>query len=385
MKRLLGPLSMIGVILFMAMTVFAGDVYINNSTTRWGTYSSFTVDENGKLSITGTPDTPPPTTGNTIKGKITNSTHFTTPTGSPISIGIPGVTVDLTGPATKSTTTGADGTYQFTGLANGDGYTVTPSKANYLFTPENLVLNFTGGGNETVSNADFAADALADYTIAGTVFDKATPTPGVLSGVTVELRLGSTLVDSDSTDSDLVNGSGVYTFPQLLSGFTYRVTPVSGTKTFNPAYYDVLINSGDVTGKNFTEVSTPTGTYAAAVSGAKKLNTVITTNGTTPAGYGMGYYGSLNPSAASCKAGKTYFLLDTSWKSNFTPKSLVKWINFNVTGPSQTTNLIKLDSNDNGTVIDYITAKQDSFPIPASGRYLIEVVSTVAFNLTIWW
>jgi len=42
--------------------------------------------------------------------------------------------VTLSGAASASTTADASGNYTFTGLANG-GYTVTPSKAGFVFTP----------------------------------------------------------------------------------------------------------------------------------------------------------------------------------------------------------------------------------------------------------
>lgn len=49
--------------------------------------------------------------------------------------GAAGVTVNLTGDATATTTVATDGgTYSFTGLAVGN-YTVTPVKAGYTFDP----------------------------------------------------------------------------------------------------------------------------------------------------------------------------------------------------------------------------------------------------------
>ena len=49
--------------------------------------------------------------------------------------GLSGVTVSLTGAASRSTTTDASGNYRFTRLAKGT-YTVKPSMTGYSFTPE---------------------------------------------------------------------------------------------------------------------------------------------------------------------------------------------------------------------------------------------------------
>jgi len=49
-------------------------------------------------------------------------------------IGIAGATVNLTGAATISQTSAADGSYLFTGLPAGS-FTVTPTLAGYVFTP----------------------------------------------------------------------------------------------------------------------------------------------------------------------------------------------------------------------------------------------------------
>jgi len=81
-----------------------------------------------------------------------------------------GVTVTLSGAATKTTTTDEDGEYSFTALNSGT-YTITPTKTNYTFTPTSksvttscevqLGVDFTattgGGGCNTW------ADVIAKY------------------------------------------------------------------------------------------------------------------------------------------------------------------------------------------------------------------------------
>ncbi|OGS21784.1 MAG: hypothetical protein A2252_06560 [Elusimicrobia bacterium RIFOXYA2_FULL_39_19] len=72
------------------------------------------------------------------------------------STAISAVTITLTGSASATATTGADGSYSFSNLVNGN-YTITPTKTNYTFNPTNLTYsnltntqtnqNFTGTYN----------------------------------------------------------------------------------------------------------------------------------------------------------------------------------------------------------------------------------------------
>lgn len=74
-----------------------------------------------------------------------------------------GVRVDLTGANTGSVTTGADGTYTFTGLLAG-GYTVRPYLSGYAFTPEfrdvTLVAANSTGNNFTAAAQAYTRDDL---------------------------------------------------------------------------------------------------------------------------------------------------------------------------------------------------------------------------------
>ncbi|MGC4091205.1 MAG: carboxypeptidase-like regulatory domain-containing protein [Polyangiaceae bacterium] len=77
-------------------------------------------------------------------------------------LGISGVTVKITGKASKQVTTDANGTYSFTGLASGS-YTVSTTKTNCSFTPTsktltlsaNTVVGFVGSGTGCVVSATF--------------------------------------------------------------------------------------------------------------------------------------------------------------------------------------------------------------------------------------
>ncbi|MGO9375682.1 MAG: carboxypeptidase regulatory-like domain-containing protein [Syntrophobacteraceae bacterium] len=115
---------------------------INNSGTITGTYQGY-----GFIATL----TPPPPSS--ISGTVTYSSN-----GSPF----PGVTMTLaiTGSSSQTTTTAADGSYTFSGVAYGSTYTVTPSLAQYTFSPayssgningSNLTLNFTGALSTAVN------------------------------------------------------------------------------------------------------------------------------------------------------------------------------------------------------------------------------------------
>ena len=67
-----------------------------------------------------------------------------------------GVTINLAGASTATTTTDADGSYSFTGLANGN-YTVTPSLSGFTFSPTNIAITLLAA-NSTAKN--FVATAI---------------------------------------------------------------------------------------------------------------------------------------------------------------------------------------------------------------------------------
>lgn len=145
----------------------------------------------------------------TISGKVTTSGG-----------GLAGVTMTLVADGaltTQTALTDADGNYSLAGVAQGDDYTLTPSKVGYDFNPTNRV--FTNlSGNQT---ADFTE--LVTYTISGQVKDQ--------SGAGLQARImlsGSQDVDT-TTDP-----AGNYAFPAVWGG-SYTVTPSKPGYTFTPA------------------------------------------------------------------------------------------------------------------------------------------------------
>jgi hypothetical protein len=75
-----------------------------------------------------------------------------------VSGNLAGVTINLTGTSSASTTTASDGTYSFTGLSAGS-YTITPSKTGYTFSPASLNPTVT---SSNVTGQDFTASAVTN-------------------------------------------------------------------------------------------------------------------------------------------------------------------------------------------------------------------------------
>src|SRR5262249_11494810 len=79
-------------------------------------------------------------------------------------VGVSGAVVNLAGTQTRKTITDANGNYRFDGVEPGGFYTVTPSRANFSFSPANRSFNqlserteaaFTGSsGGETANPLD---------------------------------------------------------------------------------------------------------------------------------------------------------------------------------------------------------------------------------------
>ncbi len=152
-----------------------------------------------------------------IKGQVTSS--------SVAGLGIFDVTVTLSGAASATATTDADGNYSFQDLLFGD-YTVTPGKAGFTFNPVNrsfisLSADQFGAGFTTASGSFF--------TVSGRVADAGNAaisnvTIAVLSSPQHGLRILSTLTDAN----------GNYSIPNLQAGGNYNFTPAKPILSFTP-------------------------------------------------------------------------------------------------------------------------------------------------------
>ena len=142
----------------------------------------------------------------------------------------PGVTITLTGDASDSVVTDANGEFSF-GLPDGS-YVLTPSKGGHQFTPASANVEVSGADD---TGNDFTAEGV--YTISGTI------TGDEVEGVTVALT-------GDATDSTTSAADGTYSFTGVVDG-SYTVTPTLAGYTFAPADASVTVSGADDTGNDF--------------------------------------------------------------------------------------------------------------------------------------
>jgi hypothetical protein len=195
-----------------------------------------------------------------------------------------GVTINLTGTATASTTTDISGNFSFTGLSNGT-YTITPSLTDHTFKPVSTVVVVSGASD---NNINFAATATtaSTYSISGTV------SGAVLSGVTITLS-------GDTTGTATTDASGKYSFPGIVDG-SYTVTPsIMGGYTFSPTNATVSVNGADVTVTNFAETAVSTTTY--------KISGTVTASGSAFSGVIISLTGAATASTTTDTSGNFSF------------------------------------------------------------------------------
>ncbi|WP_239490303.1 carboxypeptidase regulatory-like domain-containing protein [Luteitalea sp. TBR-22] len=177
------------------------------------------------VSATVTASQADPVAGNdtaTQSTVITSAPALPTLTGTvsgPGGGGVPGVALALSGSASDTTISAADGSYVFGNIPVGGTVTVTPSATGYTFSPASASLT------------DVAGDRTADFTatcapaISGLVRDRQ---DGELGGITVALSNGSTV-------TTLTDASGRYTFTDVTPGQSVTLTPSRPGFTFEPA------------------------------------------------------------------------------------------------------------------------------------------------------
>jgi hypothetical protein len=161
-----------------------------------------------------------------------------------------GITINLTGAATASTTTDSNGNFSFTNQENGN-YTVTPYLDGYTFSPTSKAVAVSGA---SVTGIDFTS-THSGYGISGTV------TGAVAANVT--LTLDDLNLTTTTTDSN-----GNYTLRSTdIANNTYIVKPYLAGYKFNPYTQSVPVGNASVTGINFvsssayTTAGSATGTY----------------------------------------------------------------------------------------------------------------------------
>jgi len=221
----------------------------------------------------------------TVNGTITQGAHA-----------FAGVTVSVTGSSTTSTTTDALGNYSFILDGNGD-YTITPSYANYWFTPAAV-------STATLSGAwsnNFDA-TLSTYTVSGTVSAGGSP----LAGVTVS-------VSGDSTGTAVTDASGNYSFILAGNG-DYTLTPSKANYWFAPSAVSTTTLSGAWTGNDF-----------AATASTYTVSGTVTLGGNAMSGVTVSVTGSVSSSTVTDASGNYSFILAGDGNYTLTPSKRNYW------------------------------------------------------------
>ena len=150
-------------------------------------------------------------------GKGDNSKSSFSISGAVTGAALEGVTINLSGTATASTTTDAGGNFSFTGLANGT-YTVTPARAGFTFNPLSLV-NVVSGANVTGTN--FVATANLYIYVPGATFNPGLPPPA--SGNSGALMLTSAAPSGPLYTNAPVTWTVTWTVTYVLVSYVDRV------------------------------------------------------------------------------------------------------------------------------------------------------------------
>ncbi|MGO9210641.1 MAG: carboxypeptidase regulatory-like domain-containing protein [Terriglobales bacterium] len=195
--------------------------------------------------FTFSPASQPVTVGSVNVTAVNFSTVTYTLSGTISGAGGNGATVTLSGAASATTTANSSGAYTFTGLASGS-YTVTPSLSGFTFSPASQPVTV---GSVNVTGVNFST---VTYTLSGTISGAGG------NGTTVTLS-------GAASATTTANSSGAYTFSGLASG-SYTVTPSLSGFTFTPGSQPVTVGSVNVTGVNFSTVTSSTYSISGSLS-----------------------------------------------------------------------------------------------------------------------
>jgi hypothetical protein len=267
-------------------------------------------------------------------------------------------TVTLGGAAAATTTADASGNYTFSGLANG-GYTVTPSKTGYTFTPTSQ--------NVTVSGANVTAvnfsTATVTYSISGTISGAGG------NGATVALSgAASGTVTADA--------SGNYTFSGLANG-AYTVTPSKTGYTFTPTGQNVTVSGANVTAVNFSSAAV-TYSMSGTISGAGGNAATVTLGGaataTTTANSSGNYsFSGLVSGAYTVTPTKTGYTFTPATQNVTVNGGNVTAVNFSSVG-SPSVQLSPTSVNF-GIVLDFSTSSTSSVTVRNTGTATLTISS----------
>jgi hypothetical protein len=159
-------------------------------------------------------------------------------------ISLTGINLSLTGHQNSVSIINSGNSYSFR-VDSGYQYVITPSKTGYVFNPVNRNYDFSAGQlntDQTSQNFDVVL-----YSIKGNI---KTPDNNAISNITIRLRQGGAEISSAVSAGD-----GTYSFINLPNGtYTFAPDSISNGYRFIPDTLSVVINNGNLTGKDFTGI-----------------------------------------------------------------------------------------------------------------------------------
>ncbi len=171
--------------------------------------------------------------------------------------GAAGATVQLQGPTDATTTSDTQGNFSFSGVTDGS-YTVTASKAGFIYSPAVLSINITGAQDFT---ANFTS-TVQGFAVSGTVAGA--------SAITVTLS-------GPTTQTTTTDTSGTFSFASVPNG-TYTVTPSGKGLNVTPVSQTITVNGVAVSNVDFTTVANSF-TISGTIAGSGGPGATVTLTG----------------------------------------------------------------------------------------------------------
>ena len=277
------------------------DLYCNNSTTHPTTSSYYGRSWNSGTTSESLSYTSPTVAtwcigvygyaagSGTVTATVTTGTTTYSISGTVSGAVSSGVTMTLSGAASKTTTTGTGGTYTFSSLANGT-YTVTPSLSGYAFSPTSSSVTISGA-NKSGINFTASSTGCGAIVVISQVFGGGGNSGAYYNSDFIEL------FNRGGQAQSLVGWSVQYA---SASGTTWSVTALSGSIPAG-GYYLIKEYAGSTGTALPTADATGTINMSATSGKVALVNLATALTGSCPTGGGIQDF--VGYGAANCYEG----------------------------------------------------------------------------------
>jgi hypothetical protein len=283
-----------------------------------------------------------------------------------------GALVTLSGAANATVNADASGNYNFSGLANGS-YTVTPSKAGFIFSPPSQAANVSGAN---VSGINFTGTAQT-WSISGTISPSAAGN-------------GATVVLSGTAGATVTaDASGNYSFSGAANG-SYTVTPNKAGFTFSPSSQPANLSGANISGINFTATAQTwriSGTISPAASGSGATVTLTGASNATATADASGNYSftGLVNGPYTVTPNKSGFTFSPTFASVNVNGASTTGINFTASSTTQTwstTGVITPTAAGSGATVALTGTAAASTTADSSGNFAFTGLSNGSYTVT---